>query len=202
MEITKKMVYNRLWGHIVYECGPMDRAPDGGIGWRADITPFLESRGMIVLDPCNKPIDIGCEDVESRQYREQLKQDNKYDELANSIRIIRSVDLRCVDFCDFIIVHLDNEIVPCGTLEELFWANRLKRPILIHIQQGKQNVSDWLLGVTNHQLIFDTWQELKDYIVHVDEDEDVETYKRWYFFNKQKMMPKVPPKFDTDWRPW
>lgn len=42
------------------------------------------------------------------------------------MKVIRSVDLRLVDISDFMIVNLDLETHPCGTLEEIFWANRQK----------------------------------------------------------------------------
>ena len=71
-------MYNRLWGMRVYLAGPMDRVADGGIEWRERITPFLESLGMVVLNPCCKPIDIGVEEVEERQQRKKWKTEKKY----------------------------------------------------------------------------------------------------------------------------
>ena len=48
---------NRLCGTRTYLAGAMDRVKDGGIGWRNDITPFLEDMGVVVLDPCKKEWD-------------------------------------------------------------------------------------------------------------------------------------------------
>ena len=44
---------------------------------------------------------------------------------------IRPVDLRMVDICDFLIVNLDLEVHATGTYEELYWANRCIKPILV-----------------------------------------------------------------------
>ena len=55
----------RLKGQRVYLAGAMDRALDRGIGWRNEITPFLENLGVTVFNPLSKPTEIGMEDVEN-----------------------------------------------------------------------------------------------------------------------------------------
>ena len=97
------------------------------------------------------------------------------------MKIIRSVDLRLVDISDFLIVNLDLSIHPCGTYEEIFWANRQKKPIIIHLEQGKQFAPDWLFGTIPHQMIFSTWLEIRDYLHHIDSSKTIETFNRWYF---------------------
>ena len=47
---------NRLKGLRCYLAGPIDQAPDDGVEWRQKITPWLEQKGVRVLDPCDKPI--------------------------------------------------------------------------------------------------------------------------------------------------
>lgn len=185
---------NRLWGSRVYEIGPMDRADDNGVGWRKYITPILEQRGIVVLDPTNKPIDKGLENIESRKTRDDLLIREKYEELSSQIKLLRIIDLRMVDLCDFIICYLDINIHTTGTYEELFWANRAKKPILICMKDGKKNIPHWLLGTVPHQHIFNNWEELLEYVRHVDEDDKVEHYKRWTFFRWNELLPKVPYK--------
>jgi len=196
------MTHNRLWGSIVYLVGPMDRAPDGGVQWRRELTPFLEERGIVVCDPTNKPIGTGREDIEDRAFRQQLKDEDRYDELAEKIHLLRIIDLGMVDRSSFIICNLDNDISTCGTYEEMFWANRLKNPVLIMSKQGKDVVPDWLFGVFPHQHIFGDWESLKEYVRHVDEDKDVYHYKRWMFFDYTRMMPKVPPRNKPNFKAW
>lgn len=174
---------NRLNNQRVYLAGAMDRVKDRGSTWRDNITPFLESLGIVVFNPLNKPSNIGMEDTEVHLVKKKLKERKNYDELSSMMKTIRGVDLRLVDISDFLIVNLDIDTHPCGTLEEIFWANRQKKPIIIHMEQGKSNTPDWLFGTIPHQMIFSTWDEVKEYLLHINSAENIETYKRWYFFS-------------------
>jgi nucleoside 2-deoxyribosyltransferase len=174
---------NRLKNQRVYLAGAMDRVPDRGATWRDSITPFLSEMGIVVFNPISKPTDIGLEDHDSHAIKVKLKEKQRYDELSSMMKTIRAVDLRLVDISDFLIVNLNLDIHPCGTYEEIFWANRQKKPIIIHMEQGKQHTPDWLFGTIPHQMIFSTWNEIKDYLSHINLAENIDTYKRWYFFS-------------------
>jgi nucleoside 2-deoxyribosyltransferase len=174
---------NRLHNQRVYLAGAMDRVPDRGCTWRDSITPFLHALGVEVFNPSSKPSNIGLEDQDSHKIKSKLKEKENYDELSSMMKSIRSVDLRLVDISDFLIVNLDLTVHPCGTLEEIFWANRQKKPILVHMVQGKKHTPDWLFGTIPHQMIFSTWDEIKSYLLHIDTSENIDTHKRWYFFN-------------------
>lgn len=173
---------NRLKNQRVYLVGAMDRVPDRGITWRENITPFLESLGLNVFNPISKPASVGLEDNDSHKIKTTLKSHQRYDELASMMRTIRNVDLRMVDISDFLIVNLNLEHYATGTYEELFTANRSKKPILIHIEQGKNQTPDWLFGTLPHQWFFSSWEELKDYVLHINNDENINSYNRWQFF--------------------
>lgn len=173
---------NRLQDQRVYLAGAMDRVSDRGRGWRDDITPFLENLGVIVFNPIKKPTTIGQEDDVTHQHKVKLKMHQQYDELSSLMKTIRSVDLRLVDISDFLIVNLDLDIHPCGTYEEIFWANRQKKPIIVHMVQGKNHTPDWLFGTVPHQMIFSHWDEIKQYLYHINSSENINSYKRWYFF--------------------
>ena len=174
---------NRLKNQRAYLAGAMDRVADRGATWRDNITPFLEDLGIVVFNPISKPTDIGLEDHDSHTIKTKLKQQHRYDELTSMMKTIRSVDLRLVDISDLLIVNLDLNVHPCGTLEEIFLANRQKKPIIIHMVQGKDQTPDWLFGTIPHQMIFSTWDDIKSYLIHIDSDENIDTYKRWYFFS-------------------
>lgn len=176
--MSKKLANQR-----VYLAGAMDRVADRGTGWRDSITPFLESLDIVVFNPIKKPSIIGMEDFETHKYKQKLKLESKYDELSQLMKVIRSVDLRLVDISDFLIVNLDLDIHPCGTYEEIFWANRQKKPILIHMVQGKQKAPDWLFGTIPHEMIFSSWDSIKEYLSHVDTSVKINNHKRWYFFD-------------------
>jgi len=174
---------NRLKNQRCYLAGAMDRVRDRGIGWRNEITPFLESLGIVVFNPITKPTDTGLEDHDSHIVKTKLKTNKRYDELSSMMKVIRSVDLRLVDISDFLIVNLDLDIHPCGTYEEIFWANRQKKPIIIHMVQGKKHTPDWLFGTVPHQMIYSDWNDIYGYLEHINSSENINTYNRWYFFN-------------------
>jgi hypothetical protein len=176
-------MHNRLNNQRTYLAGAMDRVADRGNGWRDQITPFLESLGITVFNPIKKPSAIGMEDFTVYQYKKSLKLEKNFDELSKLMKTIRSVDLRLVDISDFLIVNLDLEIHPCGTYEEIFWANRQKKPIIIHMVQGKENAPDWLFGTIPHEMIFSSWDDLKKYLHDINTLPEIKNYNRWYFFN-------------------
>lgn len=174
---------NRLKNQRAYLAGAIDRVPDRGAGWRSEITPFLKQMGVVVFNPLNKPTEVGAEDEETHALKRRLKEEGRYDELSSMMKVIRSTDLRLVDISDFLVVNLDISIHPCGTLEEIFWANRQKKPIIIRVEQGKENAPDWLFGTIPHDMIFSRWDEVESYLRHVDSAERVDLKSRWYFFS-------------------
>jgi nucleoside 2-deoxyribosyltransferase len=174
---------NRLHNQRVYLAGAMDRVADRGNGWRDNITPFLEDLGAIVFNPIKKPSTIGQEDERTHKYKIKLKHEQNYDELSQLMKAIRSVDLRLVDISDFLLVNLDLDIHPCGTYEEIFWANRQKKPIIVHMVQGKQSAPDWLFGTIPHHMIFSSWNDVKNYLQTINSQAEIQTFNRWYFFN-------------------
>jgi len=174
---------NRLKNQRVYLAGAMDRVIDRGNGWRDNITPFLENLGVVVFNPIKKPTKLGKEDAETHEYKTKLKYEKNYDALSSIMKTIRGVDLRLVDISDFLIVNLDLDVHPCGTYEEIFLANRSKKPVVVHMEQGKQNAPDWLFGTIPHQMIFSTWKEVQTYLKYIDGSCEIEYHNRWRFFD-------------------
>ncbi len=178
-------MYNRLKNKICYEIGPIDRCPDLGTSWRAELEKELtEKYGVNVYNPRNKPIDIGLETPEQINQRRQWKSDGNYDEFVKEIKVIRHVDLRMCDRCDFAICYMDLNIHMCGTYEEMFWLNRAKKPVLIWCEQGKKLVPDWLWGVFPHEMFFSTKQELLKYLDYIHSAPKIEDHRRWLFFDR------------------
>lgn len=182
----------RLWGMKCYLAGPMDRVPDGGVTWRANMTPFLQSLGIVVLDPCNKAIDAGIEEFEQRQHRQELKAADKYAEMAEEGGPIRPIDKRMVSIADFLIVNLDMDTFMCGTFEELFQANDENKPIFIRCKQGKRQCADWLFLTIPHHFIVSEWMDIKKTLCRIHTQELVNPVAdRWVFFDYTKLMPTV-----------
>jgi hypothetical protein len=179
---------NRLKGMRTYLAGAMDRVEDGGKGWREKITPMLKRMGVIVINPCDKPADIAIEDSNTRSDIEELKVSGEFGKIRENYAIIRTLDLRCVDISDFLIVSIDLDVHACGTYEEISVANSQKKPVLVWCQQGKASAPNWLFFMLPHQHIFDSMENLMGHLAYVDRHKsEVEHYKRWFFFNKRKM---------------
>ena len=174
---------NRLKHARGYLCGAMDREPDGGEGWRINLQQELTDLDVFWLDPTHKPIDVGIEDTKMRAFAEEMKACGDYDAVVSQVKTIRCVDLRMVDISDFLVVNLDLGVHPCGTYEELYLANRQKKPIIIHMEQGKAHTPTWLLGTLPHRMIFSTWQEVSRYIRHIAYYPIIDTANRWFFFD-------------------
>lgn len=170
---------NKLKGTRCYLSGAIEATSDFGVGWRQEIGELLKQLGVTVLDPRNKPTHI----IEEKpDYWAQLKKEEKYDELVKDIKLVRCVDLRMVDVSDFLIVNIDIDTYTCGTWEEVFLANRQKKPIILRVKQGKAKCPGWMFGVIPHQMIFGSWTEVEKYLIEVDCGE-AKHYKRWFFFD-------------------
>jgi len=177
---------NRLFYNRVYLSGPIDNAKDFGTGWRNAVKERLADLDMIFLNPCAKPMQAGyaCEDLENHARRLEQKKQGDFETIAREMRLIRCIDLRLADLCDFAIVHLDREVYSTGTHEEIALLNRRKVPILVHMEQGKVALPDWYWGTLPHQHVFSTWNELFDYIHHVALDPPpIDSYNRWRFLD-------------------
>ncbi len=177
---------NRLFYNRVYLSGPIDNASDFGTGWRNDIKERLRDLDLIFLDPCAKPMQAGyaCEDLENHQRRLEQKKRGDFETISRDMRLIRCIDLRLADLCDFAIVHLDKNVYSTGTHEEIALLNRRKVPILVHMEQGKAALPDWYWGTLPHQHVFSTWDELIAYVRYVASDPPpIDTYNRWRFLD-------------------
>lgn len=177
---------NRLFYNRCYLSGPIDNATDLGVGWRLKAQQELTSLDIITLNPCDKAVlvDTPHEDWENHELRHTLKQQGDFDAMSHIMRQIRCFDLRMADLCDFAIAHLDLNVYSTGTHEEITTMNRRKIPILTHVEQGKASLPDWYFGMLPQQMIFDTWEELFDYVRHIAfTDTAIEAYSRWQFID-------------------
>jgi len=179
---------NRLRGLRTYLAGPMEHDPTNGVQWRQRITAFLQRFGVDVQDPTCKPFDIGIEDLENKEAHARWRAEGEWDKLASAMKVIRQVDLRMEDTSDFIIVYLPTGVNTCGTWEEIFTANRSKRPILI--QCPKTLIPGWMFGVLPHRFFFDDWTAIEEYLTSVDAGEENDP-KRWLFPDYKRISANV-----------
>jgi len=178
------MAIARLKYLTAYMIGPIDADPELGASWREAMTVFLEGLGVYTINPLNKPVD-GASEIEQRDIRPLLIKEKRYDELKKIMKKIRGCDLRFVDKSDFMVVNLDLSIPMCGTWEEIYLANRERKPIIVMCPQGKDSIPYWLFGTLPHELFFNNWDEVKTYLNHVNSDEEADTVgDRWLFFTR------------------
>jgi hypothetical protein len=165
----------------------MDRVSDGGVVWRQEITPRLKGLGVGVLDPCDKPSNYATEDSHTREKIDSHKEVGDFNSVSYIMKPICAVDLRMVDIAHFLVVNLDLDVHMCGSYHEMFVAIGQKKPVLIRCEGGKQRLPNWMFGVMPHEMVFSSWDELMEYLHHVDGDNTVEHYNRWRFFDFNKI---------------
>lgn len=188
------MKRNRLKLHIFYLCGPMDHDREGGKEWRNSLGPWLNSRKALYIDPYNKPIldyDASLENDDNYQKRIQAIEDGDY-ELAHQLtKPFVHIDLRVVDKADALIVNLDKDKYPCGSFDELFMARGQNKPTIIHCPQGIKKIHHWLWGRIPYKYFFETWDGVKEYLRHIDEDEVIDDMGEWKFFDLEDQIRNV-----------
>lgn len=152
------IVTNKLGGMRAYLSGPMEYVADGGSGWRDRITPILESMGTHVLDPCKQ--SQGISELERVALIKRYRMEHNWEAIRELAKPMRNFDLRMVDIADFLVIYINPKVQMCGTWEEIFLANREKKPMLVVWEGGKEAVSSWFFGVIHHSNIFSNFDEL------------------------------------------
>ena len=180
-----KAAENRLSGLKCYLAGPIDYAKDDGKGWRNEVKKWLKKFGVIVLDPCDKKVKHAKykEVDEEKQKMMALKASGRFFELSQRMKEIVHYDLRMTDISDFLIVYVNPEIPMFGTLHELLNSLHQRKPTLVVIEGGKKNVSNWLFGIMDFNFMFDDFDDLKDYLGHVNDGTIQADLSRWVFFD-------------------
>lgn len=179
----KKM--NKLNGLRCYLAGPIDHANDDGKGWRIKVQKWLEKKGVFVFNPCDKPISY-------QQYKEideektkmmALKESGRFFELTQRMKEIVHVDLRMVDVSDMVIVYIDPKTPMFGTIHELINSLQQRKPTLVVVEGGKTKAPNWLFGLMDFNFMFDSFDNLYQFLKHIDEDYIEADLSRWVFFD-------------------
>lgn len=168
----------------VYEIGHMQYGD--GRAWREDMGDFLIEMGVIVFDPYKKPfLDSPTEDESTHIRMNMLMENGDYDEVAEHFKKVRAFDLSMVDRSDFIICYIDPKIPSFGTMEELSWSCRLKRPTFIVIEGGRKNTPLWVMGMFPPKYIYDSFSDLRDMIRDIDNGFKKIDSDRWRLFREE-----------------
>ncbi len=185
VEGMKMKAKNRLKGLRCYLAGPIDHAEDDGVGWRNEMTKWLEKKGVCVFDPCKKPISYQKykEVDEEKTKMMALKASGRFFELAQRMKEIVHVDLRMVDISDFVIVYIDPNTPMCGTIHELINSLHQRKPTLVVVEGGRIHAPNWLFGIMDFNFMFDDFDELNKFLEHIDKGYIEADLGRWVFFD-------------------
>lgn len=163
----------------VYLCGPMEFATDGR-GWRNVVKSDLKDLGIICFDPFDKPCMDSIEECESKTLEwRTLLNEGRFDEAEKWAKRVRSEDLRYCDIVDFAIAYIDKTIPTFGTVEELSWLVRCKKPIFLVVEGGKKACPLWIFGMIPHKYIYNSVEDALKIIKKIDDGEIVPDSSRW-----------------------
>lgn len=183
---------HRLRNHIAYLAGPIENVSDVGVEWRLDITKFLNWLGIGVFNPCNKPI-LNYKVDEDKDFVfkvKELKRQGKFKEVQHLLQEIVRLDYKMVDLSNFLILHIDPNSHMCGSYAEMTLACYLRKPIIVHCEDLSR-VSGWCYGICDPEMFFSSWDDVKNYILHICFDENVDDIdSKWRFIDYDKVFGK------------
>jgi hypothetical protein len=166
-----------------YLSGAMSFASDGGVGWRQYFTKKLKENNInvFVIDPTSKP-HVTKEGINNEvEYCKKLKEEGKWQDLVDFVKIYRHHDLKYTDCCDCLIIKIDKDIHMCGSYDELFVAERQQKPILAIVKDGLYGLPDWLFAVIKLENIFETEDKCIEYLTKINNGQ-VKLDKKWVLF--------------------
>jgi len=170
---------NKLGKTRCYLAGPMQFTYNGS-SWREDIEKFLTEMDVRVFNPYNKTfLEDFFETADFGGELMRLAEAKKFSQIAELMSRTRAHDLRLVDMADFIIAYINTDIYTCGTFEEIFTANRQKKPIYLVVEGGWARCPYWLLGAIPMGYIFDSFISLKRHLSYLDDGQVEFDRSRW-----------------------
>jgi len=146
---------------LFYLAGSIEYSPDLGKGWRAEITPLLESLGHQVYDPALDEMK-NLTETEVTQFRAWKTSD--LDRFQQTIRKIITYDLDLIEHqCDAIVCYWDQYAGRgAGTQGELTFAHRLGMPVYMICDVPVEQISGWLLGCATE--VFSSFEEFNEFM--------------------------------------
>jgi hypothetical protein len=148
---------NKLDQATCYLSGSIEAAKDGGVSWRQDFIKSIENANLKIqcIDPTNKPGDPSMKIGENKEYQNQLQANGRFEELQQYVTNYRRFDLRFTDISDFIVAAIDPSLHLCGTYDEVFLAERQKKPRFAICKGGLYKLPRWLFGVFKLEDVFE-----------------------------------------------
>ena len=154
--------------------------------WREKTKTELADTGIIFFDPLKKPfMDSVNEDKEHMAKLTKLREEGQFEELSKIMRKIRVEDLSLVDRADFLIASISAKTASWGTAEEVFWANRMKKPIFLVVAEGRHACPFWIFGTLRTHQIFNSIDEVIEEIRKIDSGEIPIDLGHWKVFREE-----------------
>jgi hypothetical protein len=151
-----------------------------GRGWREYVKERFSKMGITCIDPYNKPfINARIEDESARTRLKDWMAAGEYDKVTEQMRLIRAEDLRICDLVDFVFAHIHPTIASWGTAEELYWSNRMKKPVFLSVEGGKPATPLWLMGTLPHKYIYNSIDDAIKMVERIDSGEIEIDSARW-----------------------
>lgn len=175
----------QLDGLKIFLSGGIDRVKDDGIGWRKDFRSKCSDLPFVILDPTDKPAQVGGQETGLEKHRlNKLMDDRDWASAAEWSREVRHIDLRMVDRSDLYIIMIDIETHLCGTYNELFEAERQQKPLFGIMSEGytKWDIPRWLISIFREDEVFNSVQECVDHLRKIHNGE-LEMDERWLGIN-------------------
>jgi nucleoside 2-deoxyribosyltransferase len=148
---------------LVYLCGPIEFAAEGGKLWRRKLAPFLRDElGQRVYDPAEDEKKNLTEE-EAAHFREW-----KASDLERFRRVVRKIiqyDLDLIENqADYLICYWEEAgRQSAGTPAELTLAHRKGIPVYLVTELPVERLSGWMLACADQ--VFRSLDELKDFLV-------------------------------------
>lgn len=160
-----------------------------GRAWRNDVKSALSDLSIVFLDPYHKPFATSApEDEESRKIlgvRKERGTKEDYEYLNAYMRQVRSDDLRLCDIADFAIVHIVPHVASWGTAEELTTLNRMKKPIFLSVEGGKNKCPLWIFGMLKHSYIYNNVDEVIEMLRRIHTQQITIDSTKWRLLNQE-----------------
>ena len=175
---------NELFRTRCYLVGHMQYVD--GQDWRDSVEKELKPLGIRIFNPYKKPFvkDVE-EDEKTREKMLTAMENGWYNDVAKRMKRVRSYDLNLVDRSDFIVAHLLPDVASWGSAEELVTAVRMKKPIFISMEGGKEKTPLWMLGMIPHHYIYDSIEDVVNMIKDIDSGDKEIDSDRWRLLKKE-----------------
>lgn len=166
-----------LVGHMQYA---------NGRDWREYVEGELTPLKIQIFNPYKKPFvkDVD-EGEETRGKISNDMEEGHYNDVAQRMKQIRSYDLNLVDRSDFIVAHLLPDVASWGSAEEIVTAVRMKKPIFISMEGGKEKTPLWMMGMLPHHYVYDNIEEVVSMLKKIDAGEKQIDSDRWRLLKKE-----------------